>query len=64
MKPVGCFLLAWLVVMFEVAASWLVQALWNWLLPSLVHVSRITMLQAFGILLLCSLLTGGLVRSK
>lgn len=36
-----------------------VQQLWNWLLPTLFDVRRITFWQALGILALCRILFGG-----
>ncbi len=37
----------------------IVQQLWNWLLPALFGLRRITFWQAIGILLLCRILFGG-----
>lgn len=57
---VSCIMLIVIVVILEVCATWGIQALWNWLVPLLAHGPRITMLQAFGLSLLISLLTGGI----
>jgi len=35
------------------------QALWNWLMPSLFHLAEITYYEAFGLMILARLLTGG-----
>ena len=43
-----------------VAFSFVVMSLWNWLLPALFGFSRITYLQAVGILVLSKLLFGGI----
>jgi hypothetical protein len=39
--------------------GWIVQSLWNWLIPAIVGWRPITFLQAIGILLLCKILFGG-----
>jgi len=39
--------------------AWIVQSLWNWLLPPLFGWRMITFWQAFGLLVLCRLLFGG-----
>ena len=38
---------------------WIVQLLWNWLMPYLFQLPTITYWQALGISFLCSLLFGG-----
>jgi len=47
-------------VIFTVVGGQLVLQLWNWLLPPLFDVPRITFWQALGILLLCRILFGRL----
>ena len=37
----------------------IVMLLWNWLLPPLFGVPELTLLQAFGLLVLCRMLFGG-----
>jgi hypothetical protein len=39
--------------------GWIVQSLWNWLIPAIVGWRPITFLQAIGLLLLCKILFGG-----
>jgi hypothetical protein len=49
-----------LIVIAAVAVcGWIVQSLWNWLIPAIVGGHVITFWQAIGILLLCKLLFGG-----
>lgn len=50
------------VAAFMALGSVIVMSLWNWLLPSLFAIHRITFWQAFGILVLCRILFGGLGR--
>jgi hypothetical protein len=38
--------------------GWIVQSLWNWLIPAIVGWHAITFWQAIGILLLCKILFG------
>ncbi len=47
-------------VLFAAVFGWLVEILWNWLMPPLFGLKAITFWQAFGILLLAKLLFGGL----
>jgi len=42
--------------------GWMVQSLWNWLLPSLFGWHEVTFWQALGLLLLCRILFGGFGR--
>lgn len=41
------------------AFSALVMLLWNWLGPALFHLPMITLVQAFGLFVLCRILFGG-----
>ena len=47
-------------VLFAALFGWLVQILWNWLMPAVFGLKAITFWQGFGILLLAKLLFGGL----
>lgn len=47
---------------FIALGSFIVMLLWNWLLPPLFGVRQIAFWQAFGILVLCRILFGGLGR--
>lgn len=53
------FVLAGMVV-FAAIGGWIVQALWNWLLPSLFGFPTVTFWQALGLLALCRILFSGL----
>jgi len=44
---------------FVAAGGWIVQVLWNWLLPALLGVPEIGFWQAIGVLALCRILFGG-----
>jgi hypothetical protein len=46
-------------LVFAAIASWIVQALWNWLMPGLFGLKEITGVQALGLLALCRILFGG-----
>lgn len=46
-------------VLFAAVFGWLVELLWNWLMPTLFGLKAITFWQAFGVLLLAKLLFGG-----
>jgi hypothetical protein len=46
-------------VLFAALFGWLVQILWNWLMPAVFGLKTITFGQGFGILLLAKLLFGG-----
>ena len=48
------------IVVFATLGGVLVMQLWNWLLPALFELPRITFWQALGILALCRILFGGL----
>lgn len=45
--------------LFVFVAGGMVMLLWNWLLPPLFGVRSITLLQGFGLLVLCRVLFGG-----
>src|SRR5689334_5093792 len=45
---------------FIAVGGWVVQHLWNWLLPALFAWRQITFWQAVGLLALCRILFGGL----
>ncbi|HEX7510680.1 MAG TPA: hypothetical protein VF335_05230 [Chitinivibrionales bacterium] len=46
-------------VVFALLFGWLVEMLWNWLMPVLFHLTTITYWQAFGIVVLAKILFGG-----
>lgn len=46
-------------VLFALVFGWLVQHLWNWLMPMLFSLKTITFWQAFGLVLLSKILFGG-----
>ena len=46
-------------ILFAAVFGWLVEILWNWVMPPLFGLKAITFWQAFGILLLAKLLFGG-----
>jgi hypothetical protein len=51
-----------IVVLVAVAVTvfgWLTKELWNWLIPSIFGLRRITMLEAIGLILLGKILFGG-----
>ncbi len=55
-----CWKIAVLVVGGIAAISWVVMALWNWLLPNLfVGIKEISYVQAMGVLVLSKILFGG-----
>jgi len=47
-------------LLFIAIGGWIVQYLWNWLLPSLFGWREVTFWQALGMLVLCRILFGGL----
>lgn len=47
-------------VVFALAFGYFVMLLWNWLMPELFHLSRITYWQAFGIVVLAKLIFGAM----
>jgi hypothetical protein len=48
-----------LLALFVIIGGGLVMLLWNWLLPPLFGWRTITLLQGFGLLVLCRMLFGG-----
>ena len=48
-----------LIALFILVGGGIVMLLWNWLLPPLFGWPQLTLLQAFGLLLLCRILFGG-----
>ena len=48
-----------LIALFILIGGGIVMLLWNWLLPSLFGWPEITLLQGFGLLVLCRILFGG-----
>jgi hypothetical protein len=48
-----------LIALFILVGGGIVMLLWNWLLPSLFGWPQITLLQGFGLLVLCRILFGG-----
>jgi hypothetical protein len=46
-------------LLFVGVGGWIVQLLWNWLLPSLFGARPITFWEALGLLALCRILFGG-----
>jgi hypothetical protein len=46
-------------LLFIAFGGWIVQYLWNWLLPSLFGWRDVTFWQALGMLVLCRILFGG-----
>jgi len=53
------FWIAPLVLLFTVVFGFVVMWLWNWLMPSLFGLHRLSYWQAWGILVLCKILFGG-----
>jgi hypothetical protein len=47
------------VLLFIAIGGWIVQYLWNWLLPSLFGWREVSFWQALGMLVLCRILFGG-----
>ena len=48
-----------MIALFVLLGGGVVMLLWNWLLPPLFDLPRITLLQGFGLLMLCRILFGG-----
>jgi len=46
-------------IVFATVGAWIVQLLWNWLVPTLFGGPTVTLWQALGLLLLCRILFGG-----
>jgi hypothetical protein len=57
--PAGIVAAPLVVALFVVVAGGIVMLLWNWLLPPLFSGPQITLLQGFGLLVLCRILFGG-----
>jgi len=47
------------IAVFVFLGGWIVQHLWNWLLPNIFGWREITFWQALGVLVLCRILFGG-----
>src|SRR6185436_5074923 len=47
------------IALFVLLGGGIVMLLWNWLLPPLFDFPQITLLQGFGLLVLCRILFGG-----
>ena len=47
-----------MMVLWSLVLSWPVQLLWNWLMPGIFGLGRITFLQAFGLKVLLGLTLG------
>jgi hypothetical protein len=47
------------IALFVLVGGGVVMLLWNWLLPPLFGFQQITLLQGFGLLVLCRILFGG-----
>lgn len=47
-------------VLFSFVTAWVVMLLWNWLMPEIFDISTITYWQAFGMMILSSMLFGGI----
>jgi hypothetical protein len=48
-----------LIALFVLVGGGIVMLLWNWLGPPLFGLPQLTLLQAFGLLMLCRILFGG-----
>jgi hypothetical protein len=59
MRAMRVVKIALAVIAFIAAAGYVVMALWNWLIPSLIGWHALTFVQALGLLLLSRLLFGG-----
>jgi hypothetical protein len=57
--PAGLVLAPIFITLFVFLSGGLVMLLWNWLLPPLFDWRQITLLQGFGLLVLCRILFGG-----
>ena len=60
--PAALVLVPLAIALFVIVGGGLVMLLWNWLLPPLFDLPKLTLLQAFGLLALCRILFGGLGR--
>lgn len=63
-----CILIGLLIIGFVSAVDFLMAFpfmwLWNWLIPSIFHLTAITYWQAFGLVLFLSLFTAVGIKSK
>jgi hypothetical protein len=57
--PAAIVLAPLVIALFVFVAGGIVMQLWNWLLPPLFGWPSITLLQGFGLLVLCRILFGG-----
>ena len=57
--PAAIVIAPLVITLFVFVAGGIVMQLWNWLLPPLFDWPRITLLQGFGLLVLCRILFGG-----
>lgn len=57
--PAAIVMAPLVVALFVFVAGGIVMQLWNWLLPPLFGWPQITLLQGFGLLMLCRILFGG-----
>jgi len=51
-------------ILFIALGGWIVQSLWNWLLPMLFGWRALTFWQAVGLLALCRILFGGFAMGR
>jgi hypothetical protein len=57
--PAAIVMVPLAIALFVFVAGGIVMQLWNWLLPPLFGWPQITLLQGFGLLVLCRILFGG-----
>ena len=57
--PAAIVMAPLIITLFVFVAGGIVMQLWNWLLPPLFGWPQITLLQGFGLLVLCRILFGG-----
>ena len=57
--PLAIVAAPFLIALFILVGGGIVMLLWNWLLPPLFGWPQLTLLQAFGLLVLCRILFGG-----
>ena len=57
--PLAIFAAPIVVGLFVFVTGGIVMLLWNWLLPALFGLPQLTLLQGFGLLVLCRILFGG-----
>jgi hypothetical protein len=57
LKAVGALaMIAGILIVVSVLYAWPVMLLWDWLMPSLFRLRTITLLEAWGLVVLCGLL--------